>query len=103
MHVKKGDIVKVIAGKDKDKIGPIIQILMPKSQVVVKGVNIKTKHLKPQKEGEVGKIKQVEFPIHSSNVMIYSSSAEIASRVRYVINDKGEKVRQLIKNNEFID
>lgn len=72
MHVKKGDTVQVITGKDKAKVGEILQVLPKTSQVIVKGVNVKTKHVKPQREGESGQIITLEAPIHSSNVMLYS-------------------------------
>ena len=52
MHVKKGDTVQIIAGKDKGKVGEIMQVLPKISKVVVKDVNVKTKHVKPQQEGE---------------------------------------------------
>lgn len=55
-HVKQGDTVKVISGKDKGKIGEIVRILKNENKVVVKEVNIKRKHVKPRKEGDVGKI-----------------------------------------------
>jgi len=72
MHVKKGDVVQVIAGSDKGKVGEILRALPQESTVVVKGVNIRTKHTKPQQEGESGQILTYEAPIHSSKVMLYS-------------------------------
>lgn len=102
MHVKKGDTVKVISGKNTGQIGEILYTLPKKSQVVVKGVNIKTKHLKSQKEGEKGKVQQVEFPIHGSNVMLHSKVTGITSRVKYTESDH-VKVRQLVKNNELMN
>jgi large subunit ribosomal protein L24 len=66
MHVKKGDVVQVIAGSDKGKVGEILRALPQESTVVVKGVNIRTKHTKPQQEGESGQILTYEAPIHSS-------------------------------------
>lgn len=103
MHVKKGDTVQVIAGRDKGKVGEILQTLPKRSSVVVKGVNIKTKHVKPQQEGETGQIITIEAPIHSSNVMLYSSKQKVASRVCYTFNDDGRKVRMLKKTGEIID
>jgi large subunit ribosomal protein L24 len=70
MHVKTGDTVQVIAGKDKGKVGEVIKALPQLSKVLVKGVNFKTKHVKPQQEGESGQIVTQEYPIHSSNVML---------------------------------
>jgi large subunit ribosomal protein L24 len=103
MHVKKGDTVQVISGKDKAKVGEVLRVLPQKSLVVVKGVNIKTKHIKPQQEGESGQVQTYEFPIHSSNVMLYSTKQNVASRVGYTYDAEGRKVRTLKKTGEVID
>jgi large subunit ribosomal protein L24 len=103
MHVKKGDTVQVIAGRDKGKVGEILRTLPQESRVIVKGINIKTKHVKPQQEGESGQIVTMEAPIHSSNVMLYSSQQKIASRICYTLNEEGRKVRMLKKTGEIID
>lgn len=103
MHVKKGDTVQVISGKDKGKIGEILQTFPKLSKVTVKGVNVKTKHIKPQQEGESGQISTIEAPIHSSNVMLYSSKQKVASRVCYTYDSEGRKVRMLKKTGEVID
>jgi large subunit ribosomal protein L24 len=103
MHVKTGDTVQVISGKDKAKVGEVIRVLPKKSQVVVQGVNIKTKHVKPQQEGESGQVQTYEFPIHSSNVMLYSTKQNVASRVCFTFTDDGRKVRMLKKTGEIID
>lgn len=92
-HIKKGDTVKVISGKDKGKIGEIIRIIKNENRVVVKEINIKRKHVKPRKEGDVGKISQFEAPIHSSNVMLYNRDKQLASRICYKIDESGKKVR----------
>jgi len=83
MHVKKGDTVQVITGKDKGKVGEIVRAIPKNSEVIVKGINVKTKHVKPQQEGESGQIVTFEAPIHSSNVMLYSNKQKVASRVLY--------------------
>jgi large subunit ribosomal protein L24 len=103
VHVKKGDTVQVISGKDKAKVGEVLRVIPKKSQVVVKGVNIKTKHVKPQQEGESGQVQTYEFPIHSSNVMYYSTKQNVASRICYTFTDDGRKVRMLKKTGEIID
>lgn len=103
LHVKKGDTVQVIAGKEKGKVGEVLQTFPKTSKVLVKGVNIKTKHVKPQQEGESGQITTVEAPIHSSNVMLYSTKQKVASRVCYTFNSEGRKVRMLKKTGEVID
>ena len=103
VHVKKGDTVQVIAGKDKGKVGEILKVLAKVSKVVVKDANIITKHVKPQQEGESGKIVTTEAPIHSSNVMLYSTKQEVASRICYTFTEDGRKVRMLKKTGEVID
>lgn len=103
MHVKKGDTVQVISGKEKGKVGEVLQTLPKLSKVVVKGVNVKTKHVKPTQEGESGQITTLEFPIHTSNVMLYSTKEKVASRISYTYNADGRKVRMLKKTGEIID
>jgi large subunit ribosomal protein L24 len=84
-------------------VGEILRVLPELSKVVVKGVNLKTKHVKPQQEGESGQITTIEAPIHSSNVMLYSTKEKTASRICYTINSEGRKVRMLKKTGEIID
>jgi large subunit ribosomal protein L24 len=103
MHVRKGDTVQVIAGKDKGVVGEVVAISAKKSQVIVQGVNIRTKHVKPQQEGESGQILTKEFPIHSSNVMLYSTKQKVASRVAHTFTEDGRKVRMLKKTGEVLD
>lgn len=103
MHVKVGDTVKVIAGRDKGKIGEISKIFRHNSTVVVKEINLKTKHVKSREEGEPGQIVKIEAPIHSSNVMLYSKDQEVTSRVGHKVLDDGTRVRFLIKTGEIVD
>lgn len=97
LQIKQGDTIKVISGKDKGKIGEIIQVLRTKNQVVVKNINVKKKHIKPKKEGEVGKISQFEAPIHRSNVMLYNIEKQVASRISMQVDQNGKKTRVLKK------
>jgi large subunit ribosomal protein L24 len=103
MHVKKGDTVQVISGADKGKVGEVLKAFPELSKVLVQGVNIKTKHVKPQQEGESGQINVIEFPIHSSKVMLYSTKQKVASRINYTFDANGRKVRMLKKTGEIID
>lgn len=103
MHVKKGDTVQVISGRDKGKVGDISKVVPKTSQVFVEGVNVRTKHVKPQQEGESGQIVTFEAPIHSSNVMLYSNKEKTVSRVGYTVTEDGRKVRMLKKTGEIID
>ena len=68
--VKVGDNVKIISGFDKEKVGEITKVFPSNGTVIVKGMNMKYKHIKPNQQGEVGEIKQIEGPIHHSNVKI---------------------------------
>jgi len=71
MHVKKGDNVEIISGKHKGETGEIIKILTKTSQVIIKNINIKVKHMQSKKQEESGQILNFEAPIHSSNVKLY--------------------------------
>mgnify|MGYP005839397919 FL=1 len=70
VHVKIGDVVTVISGFHKNETGEITKIDRKTGKVVVKGINFKFKHIKPNTENEIGEIKQFEAPIHHSNVKI---------------------------------
>lgn len=70
LHVKVGDTVRIISGFSKNQIGEIIRIDQKTGKLIVKGVNFKFKHIKPRTEKEIGEIKQVEAPIHHSNVKL---------------------------------
>ena len=70
MHVKVGDIVVIISGFHKNETGEIMKINKQTGKVLVKGINFKFKHVKPNTENEIGEIKQLEAPIHHSNVRL---------------------------------
>ena len=70
MHVKIGDTVTIISGTDKNKIGEVTKLYPNTGKILVKGINFKFKHIKPMKENDVGEIKQLEAPIHHSNVKL---------------------------------
>ncbi|KAJ6301032.1 hypothetical protein OIU77_015355 [Salix suchowensis] len=87
----------------REKLGRSLKFLRHNSKVVVKEINLKTKHMKSREEGEPGQIIKIEAPIHSSNVMLYSKEKNVASRVGHKFLDDGKKVRYLIKTGEIID
>lgn len=72
MHIKMGDDVRVISGSEKNKTGEVIKLYKSTGKILVKGINFKFKHIKPNKDNEVGEIKQFEAPIHHSNVKLNS-------------------------------
>ena len=92
MRIKKGDTVKVLSGNDKGKTGEVLEVIPKTQKVVVKGVNIRKKHVKPRKAGEEGGIIPSEFPIHSSKVNVICPKCQKATRVGYIV-ENNEKVR----------
>ena len=103
MKIRKGDTVQVISGKEKGKTGEVLQTLPYENRVVVKGINQRTKHVKPSQEGETGRIVTEEASLHASNVMIYSKEKKVASRIELVVDKEGNKKRRLKKTGELID
>ncbi|MEB3327238.1 MAG: 50S ribosomal protein L24 [Synechococcus sp.] len=103
MRLKKGDTVQVIAGKEKGKTGEVLRTLPYQNRVVVQGVNLRTRHLKPTQEGESGRIVTEEASVHASNVMLYSTTKKVASRVEIVVEKDGSKKRRLKKTGEILD
>ena len=100
MKIKKGDMVKVIAGKDKDKEGKVIAVNHKNGTVLVEGVNMLTKHTKPSMANQNGGIIHQEGPIDASNVM-YLHKGE-ATRIGFKM-DGDKKGRVAKKKGEVID
>ena len=93
MRIKKGDTVQVLAGNDKGKTGEVLEVIPKDSKVVVKGVNVRKKHIKPRKQGEEGGIIPVECAIDSSKVNVVCPKCGKSTRVEYKIeNDKKVRV-----------
>jgi len=101
MHIKLGDTVVVITGKDKGKRGKVFKAFPDKGKVLVEGVNVQTKHQK-QTRKERSDIKHIEGPIDASNVMVWDAKAKSGSRTGYKIVED-EKVRYTKKSGEIID
>ena len=100
MKIKKGDLVKVIAGKDKDKEGKVVAVNKEKNTVVVEGINMVTKHTKPSAANQNGGIVKQEGPIDASNVMYIHKGK--ATRVGFKL-DGDKKVRVAKSTGEVID
>ena len=99
--LKTGDKVVVVAGSNKGKEGKITKIL--DSKVIVEGVNVIKKHLKPKNNNGTGEIVEVEAPIHASNVMLVDPKTKKPTKVRVEKDSKGKKIRISKKSNEKID
>ena len=102
MNFKTGDKVVVITGKDKGKEGTITKILRDENKVIVEGINIAKKHVKPQ-GNQPGSIVEVEAPIHASNVMIIDPKTKKGTRIGHEIDKKGKKIRVTKKTNSTLD
>ena len=100
MKIKKGDTVKVIAGKDKDKEGKVIAVNTKKNTLLVEGINMVTKHAKPSMANQQGGIIHQEAPIDASNVMLLHNGK--ATRVGFKL-DGDKKVRFAKTTGEVID
>ncbi len=100
MKIKKGDLVRVIAGKDKDKEGKVMSVNVKKHTVLVEGINMVSKHTKPNAQNQTGGIVSQEAPVHISNVMLVVDGK--ATRVGFKIED-GKKVRVAKATGKVID
>lgn len=100
VHVKKNDTVVVISGKDQGKIGEVLRVIPKAGKVLVKGVNIVSKHQKPSRQSMQGGIVKVEAPIFSSKVMLYCDKCKSATRISHKVLEDGTKVRVCKKCGE---
>ena len=100
MHVKRGDLVKVIAGKDKGKEGKVLTAIPEQNKVIVEGVAIVSKHQKARMQGQQSAIVKMEAAIDASNVLRVCSKCGKAARTGIKILEDGSKVRYCKKCNE---
>ena len=101
MKIRTGDTVIVISGDDKGKTGKVLKALPKEDKVIVEGVNVNKKHVKPSQANPKGSIKEINLPIHVSNVALVDPKTNKASKVGYKnVDDK--KVRVARKSGEII-
>jgi large subunit ribosomal protein L24 len=100
-HVKKGDTVIITAGDDKGRTGEVMRVITRRDQVIVKGLNLRTKHLKPSRINPQGGVITREAPIHISNVSPVVDGR--ATRVRFEVRPDGSKVRVAVRGGKTID
>ena len=101
MKIKKGDTVQVLSGNDKGKKSEVLEVIPKTQKIIIKGVNVRKKHVKPRKQGEEGGIIPVECSIHSSKVALVCPKCGKATRIGYIV-ENGEKVRVCKKCNSKI-
>lgn len=100
IHVRKKDTVMVVSGKDKGKTGEVLAVSPRTSKVLVRGVNVVTKHQKPSRSNMQGGIVREEAPIYSSKVMLYCTKCNSVTRISNKILEDGTKVRVCKKCGE---
>jgi large subunit ribosomal protein L24 len=101
LHIKKGDTVKVLAGEDVGQTGKVLQVDKVKKRAIVEGVNMVSKHTKPNEQNTQGGIVQKEAPVHISNLMVVDKQGN-ATRIGRRRNDDGKLVRYSKKSGEEI-
>ncbi len=106
MNIKKGDKVKILAGKDKGKSGKVLQVFPKRGRASIEGLNLLIKHMRPRRQGENGQRIEFPAPMDISNLILVCPKCGKASRVSYKINksDKGVKKFRICKKcDQIID
>lgn len=93
VHVRKGDRVKIIRGNFKGQEGTVLRVIPGDNRVVIEGINLRKRHMRPTQENPEGGIVTFEAPIHASNVMLLDPSTDEPTRIRYHVDEDGTKER----------
>lgn len=93
MHVKKDDTVRIISGDDRGKTGKVLAVSPKEGKVIVEGLNMVKKHVKPRKAGDQGGIVEAESAIYASKVEVVCPSCKKATRVGHTVQEDGKKLR----------
>jgi large subunit ribosomal protein L24 len=93
MHVKKDDMVQVITGDYRGTTGKVLRVLRDENKIVIQGINLAKKHVKPSRRNPSGGRINIEQPIHISNVLPVNPKTSKGSKVRYEIGEDGSKQR----------
>ena len=101
-HLRKGDRVKVMRGNERDKEGTILRVDREKNRVVIEGLNLRKRHMKPSQQNPEGGIISFEAPIAASNVMLLDPATGNPTRIRSQRNDDGSKDRVAVKSGRVI-
>ena len=100
--IKKGDEVVVLSGKDKGRTGTVSKVLPKEGKIVVDGINVATRHIKPSQANPQGGIQRTPAPMHIAKVALADPKDGKPTRVRFEMKD-GKKVRVAVKSGETID
>lgn len=102
MKIKKGDNVKIICGKDRGKKGKVLKVFPKENKIIVEGLNLRIKHVRPKKAGEKGQ--RIQFPasLNISDIMLICPKCGRQTRIGYKMLDSGKKVRICKKCKEVI-
>jgi len=103
VRVKKGDVVKVITGKDVGKTGKVLRIIPAKNRCIVEGVNFVKKHSRRTREDRAGGIHELEAAVNVSNVMVVCPKCRQATRLGHKALADGTKLRRCVKCGEVVD
>ena len=103
MRIRKGDMVKVIAGNDRGKIGKVLKVFPETNRVIVEGVNLIKKHSRPTQKNRRGGIIEKEGPIHSSNAIFFDPRSNTVARIGHRSLADGKRVRINKKTGEIIE
>ncbi|HAN77892.1 MAG TPA: 50S ribosomal protein L24 [Bacteroidales bacterium] len=103
LHIKKGDVVIVNSGEDKGKQGRVLQVFPDKQRAIVEGVNLVSKHTKPNAKHPQGGIVKQEAAIHISNLNVVDPKSGKATRIGRRLNNENKLVRYAKKSQEDID
>ena len=103
LHVKKGDTVVVLSGKEKGRSGKILSVNTKKERVLVEKINMIKRHSRPSKNAPQGGIIEKEASLHVSNVNILCPKCNKAARIKKRVLDDGKKVRACVKCSEILD
>ena len=102
LKIRKGDLVKVIAGDSKGSQGKVVEVIIAKNRAIVEGANMVSKHTKPNAANPNGGIIKQEAAIHISNLALVDPKSGVATRVGRKLNDAGKLVRVAKKSGEEI-
>jgi len=93
VHVKTGDTVKILVGRDRDKTGKVLEVDPGEGKIIIEGRNMVSKHVKPRRQGQQGGVVPAEAPLYASKVALVCPKCDKPTRVGHAVGEDGRKVR----------